>query len=58
MLSVFRRRDVMHVKRGANGAPMVLQKIATREQIEKIWMEEIPSNIYNIVTIEQFALYV
>ena len=48
----------MHVKRGANRAAHGLAKIATREQIEKIWMKEIPSNIYNIVTIEQFALYV
>jgi hypothetical protein len=48
----------VHVKRGANGAAHGLAKIATREQIEKIWMEEILSNIYNILTIEQFALYV
>ena len=46
MLSVFRRRDVGHVKRGAKGAAHGLAKIATREQIEKIWMEEIPNNIY------------
>lgn len=47
----------MHVKRGAKRAAHGLAKIAAREQIEKIWMEEIPSNIYDIVIIEQFARF-
>jgi hypothetical protein len=48
VLSVFRRRDVEHVKRGANGAAHGA-KIATREQIEKIWMEEIDPQVTFII---------
>jgi hypothetical protein len=49
---------VIYVKRKANEAVHGLAKLATREQIDKIWMEEISSTIYDIVTLEQFAIFV
>lgn len=47
-----------HVKREANGAAHGLAKLATREQIDKIWLKEIPSNIYDTVILEQIDLSV
>lgn len=58
VLASFRWQEVVHVKRGANGAAHGLAKLATREHIDKIWMEEIPSSIYNIVISEHSALFV
>ena len=56
VLKSFRRWDIRHVKRTANGAAHGLAKATVRELGERIWIEEIPSTIYDIVTIEQFAL--
>jgi hypothetical protein len=58
LFGCFRWREVIYVKRKANEAVHGLAKLATREQIDKIWMEEISSTIYDIVTLEQFAIFV
>ena len=42
-------------KKGANHG---LAKFVTREQIDKIWMEEIPRIVLDNVTLEQIALSV
>jgi hypothetical protein len=56
VLKSFRRWDIGHVKRTVNGAAHALAKSAVRELGERIWIEEIPNTIYDIVAIEQFAL--
>lgn len=58
LLGYFRRREVIYAKREAKGAAHGLAKMVTREQIDKLWMEEIPSIVLDIVTLEQFALSV
>ena len=40
------------------GATHGLAKLTTQEHIDKIWMEEISSSIFYVVTFEQFALSV
>jgi ribonuclease HI len=54
----FRRCEVRHVRREANEAAHVLAKSAIRTKEEKIWLEEIPSIIIDIVNQEQAALSV
>jgi ribonuclease HI len=56
VLKTFRCWDIGHIKRTANGAAHGLAKAAVKNLGERIWLEEIPSTIYDIVTIEQFAL--
>ena len=56
LLKSFRCWDIGHTKKTANGAAHGLAKAAVRESGEKIWIEEISSTIYDIVTLEQFAL--
>lgn len=57
VLSLFRSWDIMHVKRVANAAAYGLAQFAATNKTNKIWMEEIPNSIYNIVTLVQFALF-
>jgi hypothetical protein len=47
---------VYHVKRKANSAAHYREKFALLCFTEKIWIEEIPRCIYDIVLIEQSAL--
>ena len=54
----FRRWEVGHVKREANEAAHVLAKTTTREIGEKIWLEDVPSIILDVVNQEQIALSV
>jgi ribonuclease HI len=56
VLKTFRWWDIGHIKRTANGAAHGLAKAAVKDLGERTWLEEIPSTIYDIVTIEQFAL--
>ena len=56
--SHFRRWEVIHVKREANFAAHGLAKVVAQELTEKIWMEEIPSCIFYVALLEQFALVV
>ena len=58
VLKVFRRWDIRHVKRIANEATHVLAKSATKEIGERIWLEDTPNIIFDVVTLEQFALSV
>ena len=58
MLQSFKRWEIGHVKRKANGAAHGLAKAAISELGERIWIEEIPSVIYDVVTLEQIALSV
>jgi ribonuclease HI len=55
-LKMFRRWDIGHIKRTTNGAPHCLAKAAVKDLGERIWLEEIPSAMYDIVTLEQLAL--
>ena len=48
VLNSFRRWDIGHIKRMANGAAHGLAK-AARELGGRIWLEEIPSTIYDVV---------
>jgi ribonuclease HI len=54
----FRRWEVRHVRREANEATHVLAKSAIRTKEEKIWLEETPSIIIDVVNQEQAALSV
>jgi ribonuclease HI len=54
----FRKWEVRHVKRDANEAAHVLAKTATRENGEKIWLEDVPSFILDVVNQEQIAFSV
>jgi hypothetical protein len=54
MLHTIHRWKVSHVKRDTNFAG--LAKEATINVIDKIWLEEIPRTIYDIVILKQFAL--
>jgi ribonuclease HI len=56
VLKMFCRWDIGHIKRIANGAAHGLTKVAVKDLGERIWLEEIPSAIYDIVTLEQLAL--
>ncbi|XP_059429871.1 uncharacterized protein LOC132163564 isoform X2 [Corylus avellana] len=47
---------VMHTKRNVNQAAHGLAKHAVRNQMDRIWIEEIPSCISNIVVLEHSAL--
>jgi hypothetical protein len=47
-----------HVKRAANSAAHHLAKEAGRDFIDKVWMEEVPMCIYDIVYLELTALSV
>ena len=47
---------VCHTKREANGAAHGLAKEATRDFINKIWLEDTPSCISHIVNLELSAL--
>lgn len=58
VLRGFRRWEIGHVKRGANSAAHGPAKVATKEPIDQIWMEEIPSSVFDIISLEQFALFV
>jgi hypothetical protein len=56
VLKTFRRWDIGHIKRMVNGAAHGLTKATIKDLGERIWLEEISSTIYDIVTLEQFAL--
>jgi hypothetical protein len=56
MLHTLHRWKVSHVKRDTNFAAQGLAKEATINVIDKIWLEEIPRTIYDIVILKQFAL--
>ena len=56
VLKTFRRWDIRHIKRTANGAAHGLAKDAIKDLGDRMWLEVIPSPIYDIVTLEQFAL--
>ena len=45
-----------HVKREANVATHRLAKVTIRNPIERIWLEEPPSCIFDIIILEQLAL--
>lgn len=54
----FRSWTVEHVSREANHATHGLAKLAVQGFIEKLWMEEIPYYIQDIVILEQLVLSV
>jgi ribonuclease HI len=56
VLNNMRSWEIGHVKHGANGAAHVLAKEAGRHAEEQIWMEEIPTCIFDIITLEQSTL--
>jgi ribonuclease HI len=58
ILGSFRRWEIVHAKRTQNHAAHGLAKEATREVMDKVWIEEIPLCIYDIILSEQFALFV
>jgi hypothetical protein len=55
VLQSFKRWEAGHAKRMANGAAHGLTKADIKDPRDRIWSKEIPSIIYDIVTIEQFA---
>jgi hypothetical protein len=57
-LADFCTQEVIHVKREANEAARGLAKQAARDHIHKVWMKMIPTNIFHLVTSEQYALFV
>lgn len=56
VLRSFRQWRISHVRREANGAAHGLAKEAIRTVMDKIWMEETPVYIFNIVSLEHTAL--
>lgn len=58
VLQGFQTCSVEHVKRGANAAAHGLAKTVVNDIIDKIWMEEIPSCIFDVVLSKLFALSV
>lgn len=44
------------MKRVANSAAHELAKVATKNIIYKIWTEEVPTCIFDIITVEQLVL--
>lgn len=56
VLNNLRSWFIAHVKRDANSAAHVLAKEAVRHVNDQIWMEEVPMCIYDIITLEHFAL--
>jgi ribonuclease HI len=56
VLRSFRQWRISHVRREANGAAHGLAKEAIRSGMDKVWMEEIPHCISNIVCLERNAL--
>ena len=45
-----------HVRRNLNGAAHRLEKLATRHIIDRVWRNEIPNCICDIIQAEQIAL--
>jgi hypothetical protein len=58
ILAGFKWHEVVHAKRGANEAAHGLAKLASQNYVDKIWIEEVPSNIQHIVNQERYALFV
>jgi hypothetical protein len=58
VLKGFRRCVIGHVKRGANSCAYRLAKIVAKEIYDKIWMEETPNFIFDIVSLELSALFI
>jgi ribonuclease HI len=56
VLQSFKRWEAGHARRTVNGAAHGLAKAAIKDPGDRIWIKEIPSIIYDIVTIEQIAL--
>jgi hypothetical protein len=50
------RRHIKHVKRNANSLAHGHAKNAVKNIINRIWIEENPPIIHDIVTLEQIAL--
>jgi hypothetical protein len=50
------RRHIKHVKRNANSPAHGHAKNAVKNIINRIWIEENPPIIHDIVTLEQIAL--
>jgi ribonuclease HI len=48
LMSSFRSCEIKHVRRTQNRAAHGLAKEAVREVIDRVWMEEIPSCIFDI----------
>lgn len=57
VLKSLRKWEVCHTKRDGNNAAPTLAKEVYRTVTDSIWTKEVPNCIYNIVILEQSALY-
>jgi hypothetical protein len=48
----------VHVRRGANSVANELAKAAVKQVIDRIWMKEILRCAYDIVLLEQHAIFI
>lgn len=58
VLRMFRSWKVCHVKRDANGAAHGLAKQGVKTPMNKVWIEEIPQAIFDIVTLERLQFFI
>ena len=58
LLQHFQTRKVRHVKRNLNKTAHGLAKEAIKNSIDKIWMKEIPSCIFNTIDLELLTLVI
>ncbi|XP_059445374.1 uncharacterized protein LOC132177155 [Corylus avellana] len=56
MLALFPNWRIGHIRRGGNNAAHVLAKEAMKRVIDKLWIDEIPMCISDIIVEEQIAL--
>jgi hypothetical protein len=48
--------QIRHIQRVASSAAYGLAKAAVKQSIDRVWIEEIPEGIRDIVVLEQYAL--
>lgn len=56
VLTLVRRWLIRHTKREANSAAHQLAKAAVKQVMDRVWIEEIPEGIHDVVFLEQSAL--